>query len=375
LTCSACESQQELVYESTTESSVTSICSVLRTALEARLCTACALVQTAHNPSISLGAFWEEYHSIQAQSTDPVYLKDGERVVFRAEHEAALLEKMLGLATGVRIAILGGVRAESARVLQIHRPDLVFHVVLESAVYAERFAFVPSDQIVVQDIPAEWNGIFDAVVSLYDLVHESDPVPHLAAMTDLLKPDGRVFLAVPNLATNTGDLVVANHFSHFTADSLRTLLQSHQWAEVRVDEEVFNGRLVAVATKALATHHSIHPIASETFSTIRRICRYWKDFGERVRAFENAQAEAPAAIYGAGFYGAFILSQLRTPERIESFFDGNVGLAGKRIASIPVCVPSRQAIENAVLYLGLNPEIAASVGGNLHRDGLPTFFP
>jgi len=376
LNCPVCDSPQEPIYTSGTQASVTSICTVLPTALKALLCGRCALVQTVHTPQISLGGFWSEYHGTQAQSTDPVYFKDGDKVVFRAEQEADLMEQMLGLAAGSRLLILGGVRSESARVLHERRPDLTVSAVVESPVYEERFSsFVKEDNLAVAEIPPSWFGSFDAVASLYDLAHEADPLSHLSAMIELLKPDGRLLIAVPNLATNTGDMVVANHFTHFTFDSLRHLLQTSSLAEVRLDENAFKGRLVAVATKAVASRHNLEPIQASTFDTIRRISRYWTEFGERVRAFESAQADEPAAIYGAGFYGAFILSQLRLPNRIDSFFDGNVGLAGKRIASIPVCAPSREGVSSPILYVGLNPDIAAAVGENLRRDGRPTFFP
>jgi SAM-dependent methyltransferase len=368
LNCPVCEAPQESIYTCGSQAAVTSICTVVPTALNLRMCPHCALVQTTHSPALSLSGFWGEYHSVQAQNTDPGGV--------RAEREAGLMQEMMGLSRGARLMILGGVRLESARILHTRRPDLEIYAVLESPVYQERIStFVPAEHLAVAEIPSAWLGTFDAVASLYDLAHESDPIPHLEAMIDLLKPDGRLLVAVPNLLTNRGDLVVANHFTHFTFDSLRHLLQTVGLAEVRVDGSCFEGRLVATAIKAVASHHNLEPIVPSTFEAIRRIGHYWSEFGERVRAFESAQTEGPAAIYGAGFYGAFILSQLRSPDRIDIFFDGNTGLSGRSIASIPVCVPSKDGVDSPVLYMGLNPEIAAKVGENLRRNGRPTFFP
>jgi FlaA1/EpsC-like NDP-sugar epimerase len=77
--------------------------------------------------------------------------------------------------------------------------------------------------------------------------------------------------------------------------------------------------------------------------------------GERIAALEESTAGRPFAIYGAGFYGSYILSSLRDPSRVVAVIDQNPYLQGREHFGVPVMAPADLPAEVADVLVGLNP--------------------
>ena len=69
------------------------------------------------------------------------------------------------------------------------------------------------------------NGDYDLITLSHVLEHLVDPLGTLQSFINHLRPNGYVFIQVPNLATNPFDLGVVDHCHHFTPDTLKWLIQ------------------------------------------------------------------------------------------------------------------------------------------------------
>ena len=376
--CAVCDSSLgKPDYTSKSRTSVTSVCTVLSTELLVHLCRHCGFVQTRHLSNLELAAFWEQYHTLQAAAPDSVYSRTQTQLRMRSEQEAFQLELLLALPWSATVAFIGGVRTAALAVLRERRPDLQIKAFIEDRIYAPSIGkMVPPVPYHIGSLPNDSARCFDYVVSLYELAHEKFPLKGIQAYTALLKPGGRLLVAVPDLLSNSGDLVVANHFSHFSADALQTVLEKSGLSEIRVDATAFEGRLFATAKYTGDIQTTSRKPDADSIERIESFCRYWSEFGDRVKEFEKTQGHnGPAAIYGAGFYGAFILSQLAHPGAVESFYDRGSLSAGREIGGFPVRPASQLPSNQKVLYIGLNPETARTFDDSQKRKGLATFFP
>jgi FlaA1/EpsC-like NDP-sugar epimerase len=89
---------------------------------------------------------------------------------------------------------------------------------------------------------------------------------------------------------------------------------------------------------------------------------FWGDAATRVRAFEAAlPPTARCAIYGAGFYGNFVASALKEPDRIECFIDQNTHLQGREILGKPIVAPATLDPAINTVFVGLNPRDARAI--------------
>jgi hypothetical protein len=111
---------------------------------------------------------------------------------------------------------------------------------------------------------------------------------------------------------------------------------------------------------------------------VRRIAEYWQGIGDRVRRFEAEHADGKAsAIYGSGFYGAFIATCLSRPEQVSCFLDRNPYRQGKQLFGKPVIAPEALAPSVRTVYVGLSPATAARDGADpacLAGPGKEYFF-
>ena len=83
----------------------------------------------------------------------------------------------------------------------------------------------------------------------------------------------------------------------------------------------------------------------------------------RVAALEAAAEFAvhPVAIYGAGFYGAFISASLAHPNRVACLLDQNPFLKGKQFNGSPILPPEELPDDVRTLFVGLNPAHAKGI--------------
>ena len=94
---------------------------------------------------------------------------------------------------------------------------------------------------------------------------------------------------------------------------------------------------------------------------IETIGNFWMNARERIQQFERRVEGCEAAIYGAGFYGAYILSALKSPEKIRVVLDNNKYLHGRRLMDSLVIDPAAIPGNIEALYIGLNPASASDI--------------
>ncbi|MCA9183133.1 MAG: hypothetical protein KDA51_16840, partial [Planctomycetales bacterium] len=192
--------------------------------------------------------------------------------------------------------------------------------------------------------------------SFFALEHIPDPRNTVRQIASLLNEEGVFYGIVPDTFGNVADFVVVDHVNHFTAPSLRRLLVDAGFAEVEIDAKSHRGALVFSARPGAATAQTLNVKA--TVEASRELAAYWHRATEQIRFAECEIDGSPIAIYGSGFYGAYIFSTLENTETVRCFLDRSPYQQGKSLFGKPILGPEHLPIDVSALLVGLNPAIA-----------------
>jgi len=364
------------IYQSGDGISITSGSRLLPISTVVRVCRHCAHIQT--EPLANIDEYYdEEYNAnLESETADDLYLVRDGVSVYRSEHQAAIALEKLRLAPGARVLDYGAAKAATSRRMLQARPDIELSLFDVSDNYRAYWSeIVPTERQASFDIPAAWNGTFDAVMTFFALEHVAEPRPFLTRVRELLAPDGQLHLIVPNVSENSGDFIVVDHVNHFMPSSLQYALEAAGFTDLRIDQSahvaayVVNARRSELLEKAQANSRTADYIVEAD-----KLAKTWSEASANVREFEARHRGRRAAIYGSGFYGSFIGSALRDRSAVAYYLDRNPHQQAKRIFGLPVLAPDELGDDVDVLYVGLNPgrarEIIASVPaiGRRQRD-------
>ena len=373
--CNICNDPQGApVYKSARPVSITSLCQVLDGLTRVWHCANCGHTQTAPLPVLEK-FYAEDYHILTAsEEEDQLYAVRAGQKIFRTEHQVATLLEKLDLPPNAQVLDYGCGKAATLKALRGHRDDVVPHVFDVGKQYRDFWNdFVPAGNQAVNEVPKEWAGRFAAVISFFALEHVAEPKAFVAEARRLLHDGGMFYFLVPNLFTNTADLVVADHVNHFSESSLHRLLSDAGFAVREIDDTTHKSAWVVVAEK---TNVNSEPIpATSVADKVNTMAEYWREFGDRVRAFEKVN-DAEAAIYGSGFYGTFIHASLDRAKSVECFLDQNPHRQKQTLLDKPILAP--EALPETVrrLYVGLNPRVAREELAMMDwPQELEVFFP
>lgn len=307
-------------------------------------------------------AYYEsDYRILLSQDDeDQIYEVYDDRIIYRTDHQVATLLNKLDFPPGTRLLDYGCAKASTPKRLLDFRSDLEMHLFDVSTMYEDHWLrFLEPQRYAIHHTPAFWHGYFDVVTSFFALEHISEPIKTVQNIAKLLKDDGIFYGIVPDTFGNVADFVVIDHVNHFTAASLYTLLRTADFRDIQIDVEAHRGALVFTARKTGMA--STCPDVKATLARSVQLADYWTNLNDNIQNVEHTHLNEPAAIYGSGFYGAYIASVLLIPERIICFLDASPYQQEKHLFGKPIIAPTRLPDSVRVLYIGLNPRIARNV--------------
>ena len=342
-------------------------------------CATCDHTQTDELPNLQEFYATEYEINLETADDDQLYdVVDGVEI-YRSDHQADVLVSKIDLQQFPNVLDYGCAKAATLRKIRERVPGIKAHLFDVTEKYTDFWDDFPQPSDWAAHTPkAEWMGQIDVLLSFYALEH----IPHLHAILDdvkgLLRDGGYFYFLVPNMFANTADFIVADHVNHFSRTSLETLLDRAGFDDIDIDETAHAAAFVVKArldkSKATATL-SPAPVRGKD---VVAIADFWGGIKARIAGFESSlPAGAPVAIYGAGIYGNFIYSCLKSPENVACFLDQNKFLIGSEVKGAPVLHPNDLPDGVQTVLVGLNPKFArraiGDVAGLTGRD-LTLFF-
>lgn len=326
-------------------------------ATQVYVCDRCGHAQSPDLPALE--EFYDTQYriSLDVDGHDQLYENARGERVFRTEYQAEIISG-LDIPHGAKVLDFGAGKATTLARLVKLRPDISPHVFDVSSDYVDHWAnWVPKGNQATYQLPAAWENHFDLITAHFVLEHVADPLGILRGLSGCLAQGGQIFFSVPNAETNTGDLLVVDHLSHFTRASLERLLEYAGLQMVTIDEETFSGAFVVVARPGRANVAK----PPET-GTLIRVLAKWQSVLEDL---STQKWQLPVAIYGAGFYGSVLATC--SQGQATMFLDRNPYLQGSTHLGLPVMDPDRCPSDIRTVLVGLNPARARDILG----DGSP----
>lgn len=347
------------LYASNAAQSLTSLCQLRPTRTQVWFCGACGHLSSpvledneafyANDYRISLGH----------DDEDQIYEVRGNDIVYRTAHQLRVLAGKLTLQPGSKVLDYGCAKADMSDKLKQQTPGLDIHLFDVSEMYRPFWQrMVPTENCAVMSTPPHWQARFDLVTSYFSLEHIPDPAAAARHIASLLTDDGALYAIVPNVFTNTADFVVVDHVNHFTAASVTRLLQDAGLSQVEIDDQSHRGALVIVARKG--GRYAPPPPVEGLQRNVQELAHFWSSLDTRLAEAERDNP-GPVAIYGSGFYGAYVYAQLQQPQAVAMFLDQSPFQQGRQLFGVPISAPDRLPDSVRTLYVALNPRIAQDV--------------
>ena len=364
--CSICgETLGHSLYHANAGNSLTSLCRLHPAATVVRACPRCGHLQT--NAISDVSNFYDNDYDIlvESEDEDQIYEVVEGKPVFRTTHQVETIKSIMDLDRPLKLLDYGCAKSSTIRALCAAKKSLVPHLYDVSSRYVPYWRmFAPPERWAIKHLPEKWKGYFDVVTSFFSLEHIPRVAESIREISTLLKPHGMFYAIVPNVMANIADFVVVDHCNHFAESSLRYLLSSSGMTIGRIDATSHNGAFVLTAMRNIDCpgNGDSQPIEIEpssvaaTLVELERIGLYWRTCASRIHEFESRLTpNDKVAIYGAGFYGAFIRASMLHPERIVCHLDQNPFLLGKTFEGRPVLPPASLPMDVNSILVGLNP--------------------
>jgi len=339
-------------------------------------CTACRHAQTrvADNPA----DYYASQYNFQAASPDEddLYEVVGDRRVYRSQHQATVIERLVDFSAPVRVLDFGCGKAATLRSLTERHRTIGPYVFDVSEAYRPFWdEFVPHENQACFATPPEWDERFDVALSFFALEHVEDPHTFLASLLALLRPGGTAVVVLPNMYTNVSDLLVADHVNHFSPMSLRVLFSASGFNVLAIDEDAQRGAFVVAARRPRSAGEMPSrgsDVAAATNGAPQEVAAYWTMTAERLRKHTRSlRDDAVVAIYGSGIYGLFIATIVRESHSVSCFLDSNPHRQRLAPLQIPVYAPGDLPSAAKTVFVGLNPSQSHAIMDAVSRAWPP----
>lgn len=365
--CNVCDNpKMNLVYESADNLSVTTMNKLVPGRTSVYFCECCGHLQT--NELENLHQYYAEEYEINltSEDDDQLYAIINGQPVYRAVHQANTLMSKVKFKHGWRVIDYGCAKSQTLKNVLGQNSDInpfMFDVTDKYIPYWQTFPKAAEWSTHTPN-PA-WDGTMDVVLSFYALEHVADLHEAIGNIKKLLKPGGIFYFLVPNVYENAADFIVADHVNHFSRSSLNALLLRNGFTDIDIDATSHEAAFVVYATLAQERGGDSVGFANidaaeirESKDAVMKMAGYWSDVVGRIQAFEASIDEGALAVYGAGFYGNFIATAMKHPERITCFIDQNRHLQNTNIRNRPVLSPDNIPAEVKHVLVGMNPQRA-----------------
>lgn len=212
-------------------------------------------------------------------------------------------------------------------------------------------------------------GSFDVITMIHVLEHIVDPVAVLETLRGKLAPGGLLLIEVPHHPANPFELLIADHRTHFTADSMTRALVAAGFEIVSVDDDWIPKELSIVARPATGRAAGLPP--NDPAAARTRVAASISWLRQTAARLRDLGSTGPIGLFGTSIAGTWLAAE--AGDRQAFFVDEDPNRAGSTYMGKPVYAPA-DVPPGSRVFVGLPPAMAAGICARLARAGVE-FIP
>lgn len=219
-------------------------------------------------------------------------------------------------------------------------------------------------------------GRFDAISMVHSLEHFVTPFDAILSARQLLGPRGLLFIQVNNTEANPFDMVVADHLTHFTPETLASMVSRAGFEVQSLATDWVTKELSLVARIAPVAHGAAPPSDQPGFgsaSTVRTDIHGQIAWLERMAEAARAASDGGRiGIFGSAIAGTWLAALLE--DRVDFFVDEDKARVGRRHMGKPILSPA-DVPPDTPIFIGLIPVTAMRIHERLRHLPIRLVLP
>ncbi len=220
--------------------------------------------------------------------------------------------------------------------------------------------------------PWEVPGEFDVITMVHVLEHIPRPEAYLKQLVTKLRPGGLLVVELPHHVANPFELLIADHCTHFAADTAAALLRRAGFEVLQTADDWVPKELTLVARRPLSQgncHRAEGDATTEWPECVSARIAWLAQISATARKLAK---QRPIGLFGTSIAGTWLLGEL---EGAAAFFvDEDPHRIGKRWHDLPVYHP-REIPSGACVMVPLPTTLAASIARRIARPNVEFSLP
>lgn len=174
---------------------------------------------------------------------------------------------------------------------------------------------------------------FDLIVMIHSLEHIPNPIEFLISLRTLFKETGSFLAEVPDIATSPFDILIADHCTHFSSESLRWTAASAGLSVIKLSDRCVAKELTLFADNCKPMAADINRrIPNRRFGDIHYACDHLR-WLELIRIQGN-RINGKVGVFGTSISATWLAETLQN--RVSFFVDEDPNRIGKSHLGIPI---------------------------------------
>lgn len=213
------------------------------------------------------------------------------------------------------------------------------------------------------------SGQFNLITLIHALEHIPDPTRFLSSLREKLLPGGILLIEVPNLKTSPFDILIADHCTHFTADTLGKVIEQTPFTVIHLEEDYVPKELtVAIQSGEMVIDSALEPELQEsnsntvsgTFQNLHTVTDHLDYLQSLLDLAESVSG--PIGIFGTSIAGTWLAESVQ--DQVAFFVDEDPNRIGRNHLNKPIVAPNGIKDGSRVL-IPLPPTISINVAHRL----------
>ncbi len=204
-------------------------------------------------------------------------------------------------------------------------------------------------------------GLFSLISLIHVLEHIRDPRALLATVATKLAPGGVLFVEVPNAARNPFDLLIADHATHFTPESVTALLEDAGFAVTMCSTDWVTKEISLIGTRADGQTEAVRRPSPDAGFGLEWLLRV----RDAARRAQTEAAARPFGIFGSSIAATWLAQEVGGA--MAFFADEDPARRGGTFMGRPILTPS-EVPDGAVVFVGIGGGTAADIASRLVRE-------